>query len=453
MKAQFSLKQIDKKIFLAILAVASALLISALAPRAAHVNFGRPIVDASYPATVCPSAITGATSVAYLPNPKIGVRIIKSSSVKMKSARTYRANLSNPLFIEGNPQSTMVANSSSGWFASSICEVGAGESWFVGGSAGISSAGYIDLVNSGLSESTVDLLAYSSQGPEPIYSVVIPPNSEKKVPLDTLAPGEEKIVVHAITRSGRVTAFYIDIRKQGLRSLGADYVSPATVLSKTVILPGLINNVSKGAPLSQVVRVLVPGAVDGSIGATIHSVDGSFSPVGLDNLRVPHGQVVEVKLPDLTVSTPFAIVIKSDQPVIAGALSRTQKGVSDFAWSGAATALPKNEPISINLGGHTPLISFYSPGKIEVRVSYNLASGKSSSATIIGDRKVSWRPTGGVNRIEVQAQSKEVYGALLYSGATNGGLSYMPLRAGATLNSSVLPHSDARVISRGGSAQ
>jgi hypothetical protein len=60
MKAPVSFERIDKKILLALIAVGSAVVISALAPQAAHVNFGGPVVDATYPATVCPSAITGA---------------------------------------------------------------------------------------------------------------------------------------------------------------------------------------------------------------------------------------------------------------------------------------------------------------------------------------------------------------------------------------------------------
>lgn len=446
----FATIRVDKKVLFGISAILVGVLVSTLGPQAARVNFGRTVVAAKFPATVCPSAISSAVSVAYLPNPKTQVRTVKSASIKLRAARTYRATLTEPLFIEGKDQSTMVANSAAGWFASSICEVGNGESWFVGGSAGISSAGYIDLVNSGLSESTVDLIAYSAKGAQPPVSVVIPANSEKKVLLDSLAPGEDQIVVHAMTRSGRVTAFYIDIRKQGLRSLGADYVTPAPSASKTVILPGLINNVSKGSSLTQVIRILVPGAVDANVSATVYSLDSAFSPVGLDNLRLPHGKVTDITLSELSVSTPFALKITGDQPLVAGALSRTKKGAADFAWSGAAPELPMGEPISLNLGGHYPLISLYSSGKIRVRISYNLTTGKKSAAMVTGDRKVSWRPTGAVNRIEIESFTRESYGAILFSGATNGGLSYISLRAGSTLNSSLLPEPDARVISRGG---
>jgi hypothetical protein len=130
-------------------------------------------------------------------------------------------------------------------------------------------------------------------------------------------------------------------------------------------------------------------------------------------------------------------------------VSQTKLGTSDFAWSSAASEMPKGERYSINMGGHLPLISFYGDGKISVQINYNLASGKSGSVEITGDRKASWRPKGDVNRIEIQARNTGVFGGILFSGTANGGLSYMPLRAGATLQNSVLPQADARVISRG----
>jgi len=443
-----SLKR-DQRILLAIASVSAGLVIALLAPHATQVKFGSRVLDATYPATVCPSEITGAVSVAYLPNPKIGVRSVKSASVKLRPSRTYRYALTAPLFVDGNPQSIMAANTSSGWLASTVCTAGTGDSWFVGGSAGISSAGYMDLINSGLSDSTVDLLAYSAKGPVPLQSIVIPANSEKKIFLDSLAPGEEKIAVHAITRAGRVTAYYVDIRKKGLRSLGADYVSPADRASKQVVLPGAINSVQKGVQLDQDVRMLIPGSIDATVNATIYSVDGAFAPIGLDNLRLPHGKVIEIALSDLTVSTPFALVLNSDQPMVAGMVSQTKLGTSDFAWSGAATELPRGESFAINLGAHLPLISFYGSGKISVEIKYNLSSGKHGTVEIRGDRKASWKPSGAVNRIEVVAKSSGVYGGILFAGAANSGLSYMPLRAGATLQNLVLPQADARVISRG----
>ena len=101
------------------------------------------------------------------------------------------------------------------------------------------------------------------------------------------------------------------------------------------------------------------------------------------------------------------------------------------------------------MGGHLPLLSFYGNGKISIQIDYNLTSGKSRSVEVQGDRKVSWRPEGAVNRIEIRAKSSGIFGGILFSGNANSGLSYMPLRAGATLQNSVLPQADARVISRG----
>jgi hypothetical protein len=441
------LLKLDRRLVIAILAILMGISGASLFPKSSQSQLQG--TSASFPAVTCPSVSAGALGYAYLPSSKIAVRSIKQGSVKSSPSRTYRYPVTNPLLVDGNAQTTIFAESSNGWWASTICSAGLPDAWFVGGSAGLSSTGYVDLINSGLSDSIVELTAYAPAGARAVNSVTVPANSESRVSLDTLAPGDDLIAVHVLTRSGRIAAFLFDSRKKGLRSLGAEFV-PATGSALTqLVIPGLANSSKENGAISHSVRILVPGSVDATVNVTINSLDGSFTPIGLDNLKVAHGQLVDIPLTNLTLNSPFTVVLDGDTPLLAGVLSQSTKGGADIAWAGGAVPLPTNAPISINVGGHNPVLSTFGSGSYEVNISYALNSGALKSATLHGSGEMLWRAPAAINRLTVTSQNKGIYAGLAFTPATGSGLSYMPLAQGATLQASLLPRADARVISRG----
>jgi hypothetical protein len=440
------LQALHRQLMVAIGLTAVGVLAAALIPNAPQLHTA---TAGSFPAVACPSSISGANAYAYLPSSKIGVRSIKKGSLTSSPARAYRLPVSNPILVNGDPQTTLFAESANGWWASSICSAGTPESWFVGGSAGLSSAGFVQLVNSGLSDSIVDLTAYAPAGPRALSSVTVPANSELRVPLDTLAPGDDLIAVHAITRSGRITAFLFDQRKKGLRALGADFVPAAAAPLNHLVIPGLVNSSAGNGAIAHSVRILVPGTVDATVNVTINSTDGAFTPVGLDNLKVAHGQVVDIPLTNLTVNSAFSVVVDSDCPALAGVLSLSSKGGADIAWAGSAQALPRKSPISINVGGHSPSLIAFSSDNYGLSITYTLASGATKSASLSGSGELIWNSPAAVNRITIESNSEKVFAALAFTPAKDGSLSYVPLQPGTTLQAALLPQADARVISRG----
>lgn len=396
---------------------------------------------AKFPATACPSNLGDGSAYAALTNSKAMVREIPMTGNKLSKANisNYALN-AKPLLVDGSSNSTVeVLKGSAGALSTTICGLSNGDQWFVGGSGTVLSRGVIDIVNSGLSAATVDLFPFTSKSALTLVTEVVKANSELKVPLDSLAPGEDSIVIHSVTRSGRASVYMFDDRHKGLRSLGSDFVSSLSSPAQHLVIPAISNSISgKGSPV-QALRILVPGNVDAAIKANIASTDGSFAPIEIDGKNIAHGRVFDLPLKPIVNAKNYSLVLDSDQPIVASIQSSFG---NDFAWS---TAVPALTSASLNLGGLTPSIEFQG-SDISVTMNWLGVNGKSGSQTLTGNDFLTWTPKIGIVRISFTSNAKS-YGAMLfYNGSAR---SHLPITSGATVENSSLPSSDARVIARG----
>ena len=403
----------------------------------------------SYPATACPAIVTKSTAIAALPNSKIGKRLIDGKVKKFTAANANSIVLGDKsILIDGNPGTalTFVNNT---WKAVVPCSVSNGEQWFVGGSGALTSKSILSIVNSGFSESAVEIEVHTSTGVLEAKQVAISPNSTKSVSLDTLAPGEDSLVIAVKTKSGRVSSFLFDERKKGLRSLGADYVAAVSAPKKILTIPAISDLQGKaavaGSTSTHVLRLLVPGTIDANIEVAINSNDGNFVPVGLSDLKVKSQKVVNIPLTFAPAKQAFSIIIKSDQPILGSVLSSYTVGKStEIAWATAAENLDK---LILNLAGSKPKIAF--AGKsINVVIQAIGTNGKKYNQTVKGSNFATWQAPIGINRIQFIAKSPETTGGIILQ-PESGGTSYIPLNTGANLESTSEPISDADVISRG----
>jgi Family of unknown function (DUF5719) len=391
----------------------------------------------SYPATVCPGSNTDATQYDLLPSSKVLATSIPSNLNKMKAVGANSFATKKALLIDGGQvTSTSVLKGASGWYAAVNCSISDGNDWFIGGSSSVSSKGTISIVNSGLSAASVDLVVYSSKAPTTI-SKTVPPNSGIYILMDSLAPGEDAIAVNVITRSGRISAFYLDNRKRGLRAIGADYVSSAPQPSKTVIIPNIPTTKSKDG---QLLRVLVPGNVDANIKATIFSGDGSFAPSDIDGANILKSSTKDIKFNPIVADSSYSLRLDSDVPILASVLTSTN---GDLIWS---TTAPPMIDTNIQLGGLTPLIRFYGSA-IDVNLSWTDVSGKRAEKHLVGNDTISFRPKIALLRAQFKANNSAIYGGLLLN--SGSGYAVIPITPGSNLESAALPRSDARAINRG----
>jgi hypothetical protein len=352
--------------------------------------------------------------------------------------------------VEGNP-GTALTFVNSGWKSVVPCSVSNGEQWFAGGSGALTSKSFLYIVNSGFSDSSVELQIYTPNGLIEPKSVVISQNSTKKISVDTLVPGEDKIVIGVKTLSGRVSSYLLDERKKGLKSLGADFVAPVATANKKVTIAGISGltgkQISNNNSVSHTLRLLIPGTIDANIDVTINSNDGNFIPEGLAQFNVKNQRVLDIPLTFAPVNQPFSLIIDSDQPVLASVLSEFAFGKSkEIAWATGADDLSK---WSVNLSGSKPVLSF-SGNKINIQISATTISGKKIDKKITGTDFLVWNAPSGLNRLQITANVKGITGGVIFFPEVGSiGSSYIPMNNGANLETASEPISDASVISRG----
>jgi len=401
----------------------------------------------TYPATVCPANLSSGTSTSVLPSSNILVRQIPTKKNQLKKAKTSFYLSKAPLLVDGSSESSInVTRSKSGSLATVVCSISSGDQWFVGGSGALTSKASIEIINSGLSTSVVDLVVYTSNSVSSIISKRVNKNSSKRIYLDTLAPGEDSVVIRAITRSGRVTTFLYDQRQQGITALGADFVSQGADPANRVVIPAISNLELAGKGGSQILRILVPGKVSANVSAKLFSSDGSFVPLGLDNLNIVAGKVTDLNFKPVLQSKNFSLIVTSDRPIVAAVKStRSRNGRNDFTWS---TSTREFKYLAFNFAGLKPQVLFQGKN-LEVDVQWVGKNRKLYSKTIrsaVGDDWASWSPKSGVLQARFSTTGNQIYGGVIFD--EKSGISYLPLAAGAQLESTAVPNSDARVITR-----
>ena len=408
-------------------------------------------LTSSYPATVCPAIGNKVSSIAALTSSKIDRRLIDGVSKRLNPGKGNVIPLKNAsLLVEGNP-GTSLTFANNGWKSVVPCSVSNGEQWFVGGSGGLTSKSFLYIVNSGFSESAVDLEIFTLNGPIESKLVTVPQNSTKKIAIDSLVPGEESIALAVKTRSGRVSSYLFDERKKGLKALGADYVAPVGQARKQVVIPaisGLFGKLSQNTnSVSHTLRLLVPSSIDANVDISVNSDDGKFIPVGLSQLNIKSQRVFNVPLAFAPTNQPFSLIIESDQPILASVLSNFSYGKSyEIAWATGADELSK---WSVNLTGAKTTLTFVGE-RIDIQISATGTNGKKFEKKLTGSNFLVWRAPVGLNKLEVLANRTGISGGVIFLPEAGGiGSSYIPMNNGANLETASEPVSDARVISRG----
>ncbi|MEI6648096.1 MAG: DUF5719 family protein [Actinomycetes bacterium] len=404
----------------------------------------------NFPATVCPGLDSNGKTSVILPSKKIGIRDVGSKSLKPSKSHDPVFKVSGkPLLVDGTATTSITLSALAGhWIGWTTCSLGDGDQWFVGGSATVTSKSRLDIVNSGLSDANVSITTYGSHQSPVVSNVLVKANSDKAISLDSLLPGESFLALHVLTNSGRVTSFLFDQERKGLTDLGMDYVNSIAAPSTSLIIPAVFNNSDKKATISHSLRLLAPGTFDASIKVTIHGQDGSYTPLGFDQITLTHGRVRQIPLQSIVETTPFSIEISSDQPIVGSVRSQyTQGGVTDFAWE---TPAPPLTSVSMNLHGATPYFVF-NGDQLNVAINWLSTTGKRGSVAVVGQQIGLWHPTSPISSITLTSQGTTTQAGAIFqsSGTDNFGLSYLPVAQGSTMETASAPVVSAGVISRG----
>lgn len=400
-------------------------------------------ISQSYPATVCPSAVSDARATDLFPNKSSLIRAIDrpQADLKRNGQGSYLQN-SGAIYQEGNPVNTIQIQSKlNRWTAALTCDVGSTVAWFVGGTANVTSQNKLILVNSGLGDAIVDVTSFSENGPTATVPVTVKPSSEKVIRVDSFDPGSNRLVLRVETRSGRVTTYFLDERVRGLNNIGGDFIAPIENAAKEIVIAGLPVKYGSTAKAIHKLRIMTPGNLDADVNVEVISPEGVFIPVGFSDISLKSQQVRELDLSEVDLgSKTFALKIEATQPVVAAVLTEAKTGsVSDFMWSTASQPFGN---VSYNLYGLEPMISLVGE-RILVNVAWRNNRGRELEKTLIGEEVLNWKVPSGARLISITNQSG-VKGAMNW--ISRDGITRLPLQQGANLESSKRPVADIAVI-------
>lgn len=398
------------------------------------------IYSDNYPAVVCPD-IGGQTQLQVsLTNSKKLVRSLSRKSVKLIPAKTTRiSSNSGSILVEGEGINSTAWISKSGiWAGGVTCLAPQTQQILVGASADVSSKSQLILVNSGLSNSTVDVTVYS-ESPSFKKAITVKKNQTLNIPLVTLAPGSKAVALQVVPRSGRVAAYLVDERGKGLTALGGDLVNSQNELRKTLYIPAVSHTLN--LEKTHVLRVLNSNAISANISVELISADGRYIPVGLDNRSIDPDSVRDISFDVDTKNSVFGLKISSDQPIAASVYSRVKaKNKTDFVW---ATPVLEGQRGTWAITGLDPVL-IVTGSKIEVALEVYLPGGKKVKSKLNASDIAAYKVPQGALGIAVTSIAADNSAALVVS--SQSGTGFIPLINGSVLTRSTVPTANIGVL-------
>lgn len=399
----------------------------------------------SYPAAVCPPSEAAVVSQTSLTSSATQFRKVSGKSTALHPIKVLRySSEGSAILLDQAAVTSITWQGLSGvWAGATICRAPQPDQWFVGGSANVLSKGRIYLVNSGLSVALVDVAIWNQKGTlaGKVYSLKA--NSTLKVALDSVAAGSDRLVLRVTPRSGRISAFLIEERSQGLKNLGGDIVNPTDSPQTDFIISGIPHQRKAGKGKAHVIRFLVPGSIGAHVRVDLISTDGVFAPVGLDGVDIAPGVATDIVLNPTIASTIFSLRVRSDQPIVAGVFSSLLvNGHTEIVWNAATPVLT---PVTLAVRGLTPTLIFTGES-ISVSISTHMANGKIKNSRVSGRDIAAWKVPDGASAIDLASRGRPIFASALIS-STSGAAAF-PILPGSEITRAAIPNADISVINR-----
>ena len=400
----------------------------------------------SFPAVVCPPTLAGLSSQISLSSTKTPFQRLQDKSSKTSAVKVLRLPvIADSLLVSSEVTTPVVWQSRAGrWGGAALCIGPVASQWFVGASADVTTRGRLVVINSGLSDSIVDIQAFSENGKQQLQTINVKAKNYSVIPVDTFAPGDKALALLVEPQSGRVNSFMIDEQGQGLRNLGGDLVNSTNIASKSLVIPAIpTQKPARGQTNTQghVIRVLAPGQVDADLTVEVLSANGVFIPVGLNSRLIAAGRVTEFKLEPEVSSEAFAVRITATEPIVAAVKSRiSASGKSDYVWS---TPSPELNTLTMAITGLSPLIVF-AGDQINVSINLTLVDGKTVTKSVVGNDIATWRPPSSARSITITKVNKGIHAGALVTSVN--GIGYFPFAIGSELAKIEIPDSNIQVL-------
>ena len=270
------------------------------------------------------------------------------------------------------------------------CETPGTDWWFAGAEGRVGFSDTLTVANPAPTAALVAVSIWSDKGQvanSRLDSVRVPARSVVRLPMATVAPDRASLVLHVHANSGAVTATVIDRRTAALRSNGGDNLPPTQGPTRHAVLSGFAAGMGP-----RWVIVGNPTPVDATVTMRLAARSGTFTPTVANQLVIPAGRTRAIRLTSAFGSSPGAVEVNSDQPVVSEGLSVTPQRPRrpDLMWVAATPALDGSAVVAAGRdpdAGPTTLVLTAPQGATSVRVTG--LSGRSRSIAVPAGRTVS----------------------------------------------------------------
>lgn len=216
--------------------------------------------------------------------------------------------------------------------AAAPCQPVAAEQWLVGGESEAGASAELQLNNPSDTAAAVRIDLWGAAGPIDVVgttSVLVPPETQRSVLLEGLAPGESRLAVRVKSTGARIGAVIQDVRTLGLHAAGVDYVTPSAAPAEKLTFPGVQIEDSDTSFL----RLLAPGTEPGEVDVRLLGSAGEIAPADLRQIQIPGGSVSEISLSGIPAGI-YTAVVEATVPVTGSAFVATdvEGAERDFAW-------------------------------------------------------------------------------------------------------------------------
>ena len=308
--------------------------------------------------------------------------------------------------------------------ASTSCLSPEPEQWFTGLGAAARHSSVIELVNPDPGPAVADITLIGSRGPvdaPSLRGITVPGGRSLRLDLAREMPVRGELSAHVVVSRGRLGAFAVDTFDQlGRGEAGTDWLAPQQPDRQLLLL---------GLPAGPGTRdLVVANDGDDEVRAVVRvaTLDSTFRPEGLDDVRVPPHSIARVAmsgiLGEAVKDGAVGVHVEATQPVTATLRSFV---AGDVSHAGPVTPFAEQTQAILPEGRSTVLLSASSVGGAEVVARLPNGTEKVKSVDLVPGRTVRVPLPKNAELVQVTPSSAAVRGAVV---TVQGGAAVTGLR-------------------------
>lgn len=300
-------------------------------------------------------------------------------------------------------------------YAATACRPPLLESWLVAGSASTGASDLVVLNNPGSVPATVQLTVFGAEGesvPGGGEAVIVPPLSQRVLPLSGLAFGEASLVIRVTATGAPVQASLQASIVRVLAPGGVDQVGAVPEPAQVAQVLGVQVTEDPGDGTGNVATVVRMLSASTDAEATVTVTDTATGAVVREEAAVPlrAGVPTQVGLPGLSPGS-YRVGIEATDPVVAAVWQAAGFAAgADFAWYLPSPTISQPSLFAVP-GGATATMMLHNPGAQPLEVVLAATGGGVQTVTV---------PAGGDAAVPVEADV--VYALDPGSGALQAGV-------------------------------